>query len=148
MGLDALGATLLQRVRELMAARPDLDRLTFGRAIGRPTPSWLSEFFSGNRTTNDLRLVVKIARVFGVPVGYLLNERADEEPDAPTLTLLGAWRTMERRDREILLQMAIGLVRRNGATDSPQLPPGGHAGNGGAPHTSAATKKSRPRKHQ
>jgi transcriptional regulator with XRE-family HTH domain len=77
--MDPVGARLLQRIQGLLATRPDLkDRTIFGRRIGRPTPSWLSEFLNGKRTTNDLRLVLKIAKVFGVSVGYLLGESEPE----------------------------------------------------------------------
>lgn len=109
--LDAIGRILLQRVRELLAARPDLDRRTLGRGIGRTTPSWLSEFLNGRRTTNDLRLVIRMARFLGVPVGFLLNER-DPPDDAQTVTMMGAWEELASDDREAVLQLALRLRRR------------------------------------
>jgi transcriptional regulator with XRE-family HTH domain len=110
--VDDLGRMLLQRIRELLAARADINRNDFARRIGRPTPSWISEFFAGKRTTNDLRLVVKMAKVFSVPVGYLLNETGPEM-DATTLSLFGVWRDLhDPHDREAVLQLALTLKAR------------------------------------
>lgn len=148
VALDGVALTLIQRVKKLMAARPDMKPKDFGRAIGRTTPSWVSEFFNEKRTTNDLRLVIRIAKVFAVPVGYLLNEADEPEADAQTLTLLGAFRTMEQVDREIVLRMAVGLARRNGGGDDAPPPPSGTGGAGGAPHTPPGPRKPRPRKHR
>lgn len=105
--VDAVGKGLLQRVNDLLAARPDLGRQDFGRAIKRGKP-WLSEFFSGKRTTNDLRLVYKMAKFFGVSPGYLLTgENGRGADDAQTVTLLGAWSELERDDRDAVLQLAL-----------------------------------------
>lgn len=107
--VDTVGRSLLQRVGALLEKRPDLDRGRFGQAIGRPTPSWISEFFNGKRTTNDLRLVLRMARVLRVPVCYLLSDGVEAQ-DAATLTLLGAWRELTRpQDREAVLTLALTL---------------------------------------
>jgi hypothetical protein len=108
-GGDEVGERLRQRVSELLAQRRDLDPALFFKAIGRNTPSWRSEFLSGKRTTDSLRLVLTMARFFRVPVAYLVGEPADM-PDAATLTLLGAWRALSRQtDRDAVLQLALTL---------------------------------------
>lgn len=139
--LDAIGQTILQRIKELLAHRPDISRADFLRAVGRPTPSWGSEFFSGQRTTNDLRLLVKMARYFGVTVGHLLNE-TERGRDAGASTLLAAWESMtDERDRQAILNLALMLKGRG---DDPGTAPdrgqtGGRAP--GAGTTKAPTKR-------
>lgn len=118
--VDQTANTLLERIRGLLAARPELDRQDFGRAIKRETPSWLSEFFSGKRTTNDLRLVIRMARFFGVTVGHLLNETGRSE-DADTTTLMAAWdHITDKRDRQALLNLALMLRGRDDEGGSAQ----------------------------
>lgn len=141
--VDALAETLLERVRALLKARPDLDRVQFARRIGRPTPSWISEFLSGKRTTNDLRLVITIAHVFGVSVAYLLNEESrDLEPDAAML--LGNYRGLDEKARQSVLQLAVMLrdLRREGGWS--ELPNGEPSA--GARHTTPGPSKPRGRK--
>lgn len=108
--LDAVGRMLLQRVSGLLEARSDIDRDEFGRRIHRGRP-WISEYFSGQRTTNNLRLVAKMAKVFGVTVGYLLGEsKADENPQR--VTLLSVWDELPPPDQGIVLQTAVMLRQR------------------------------------
>lgn len=108
-GGDEIGERLLERVTGLLAQRSDLDPALFFKAIGRNTPSWRSEFLSGKRTTDSLRLVLAMARFFRVPVAYLVGDPTDT-PDAATLTLLGAWRDLTRQtDRVAVLQLALTL---------------------------------------
>lgn len=123
--MDAIGERLLQRVNALLKTRPDISKADFFRAIGRPTPSWRSEFFAGTRTTNNLRLVMNIARFFGVSVGYVLGE-AERALDPGAATLLATWNEADERDRELLLKVAGTLrSRTNGpAADTPD--DGGH----------------------
>jgi transcriptional regulator with XRE-family HTH domain len=110
--VDAVGKGLLQRVNDLLAARPDLGREDLGRAIRRGKP-WISEFFSGKRTTNDVRLVHKMAKFFGVPPGYLVNGDSDrKEDDAKTVTMLGAWAELDADLRDTVLQLALRLRPR------------------------------------
>lgn len=110
-GGDEVGERLLRRVQELLAQRSDLDPALFFKAIGRNTPSWRSEFLSGKRTTDSLRLVLAMARFFRVPVAYLVDETTDTA-DAATLTLLGAWKSLtSSRDRDAVLQLALTLGR-------------------------------------
>jgi transcriptional regulator with XRE-family HTH domain len=110
-GRDQVGATLLQQIESLLEQRPEEDEQRLFHAIGRNTPSWRSEFLSGKRTTNDLRLVIAIARFFRVTVSYLLNEQPDST-DAATVTLLAAWRSLpSKRDRDAVLHLAIELAR-------------------------------------
>lgn len=110
--VDAVGKALLQRVNDLLAARPDLERSDLGRAIRRGKP-WISEFFSGKRTTNDVRLVHKIAKFFGVPASYLFSAESDQpHDDAQTVTMLGAWRDLDAEHRETVLQLVLRLRPR------------------------------------
>jgi len=105
--VDPIAAMLRQKIEELLATRPDVTRADFGRAIARGD-SWISEFFNDKRTTNDLRLVVRMARFFGVPVGFLLHE-SHREDDAQTVSLIGAWRDLDTDHRETVLQLALRL---------------------------------------
>lgn len=140
--LDTVGQRLLARILDLLAHRSDVTQRDFLRAMGRPTPSWRSEFFSGQRTTNDLRLVMKMARYFGVTTSYLLAED-DRAPDAETMTLLSAWDAItDERDRKAVLSLALQLKPRNGG-------PGTGQSNGPAsePLPGGGTTKG-PRKHR
>lgn len=110
--VDDVGETLKQRITELLDQRPDLERAEFGRRIGRGH-SWISEFFAGIRSTNNLRLVIRIAKVLGVPASYLLNEPTNEH-DGLTLTLLSAWKDLEERDKKVVLTAALGLRPHGG----------------------------------
>lgn len=110
MGLDRLGLTLIARIEELGRTRAGFDRQDLGDAIGRGR-SWISEFYNRQRTTNDLRLVVAMARYFKVPVGFLLGE-AQHADDALTVNLLGVWADLPQNDRETLLQIALRLHQR------------------------------------
>lgn len=107
--------TLRQRVTELLAARPEMERADFGRGIRRGH-SWISEFLAGLRTTNDLRLVIKISRVFGVSVGYLLGE-SDRPLDPGAATLVATWEVLDARDRELLLSVASTFRQRGSPTE-------------------------------
>lgn len=108
--VDAVGTTLRQRVTELLAARQELTRADFGRRIRRGH-SWISEFFAGLRTTNDLRLVGKISRVFGVSVGYLLGE-TDDPLDPGAATVLATWKMLPPADRALLLTVVASFRQR------------------------------------
>ena len=110
--VDAVGKALLQRVNDLLAARPDLSRDDVGRAIRRGKP-WISEFFNAKRTTNDLRLVHRMAKLFGVPLGYLLNgDSTRQAEDAQTVTMLATWQDLDAEHRETVLQLALRLRPR------------------------------------
>ncbi len=104
--MDTIGKNLQQKVADLLRAKGD-DWPALGTAIKRG-PSWVSEFSNGKRTTNDLRLVVKMARYFGVPVSCLLSEPGAKH-DASTAMLLGAIELLEERDRRIVLRLALDL---------------------------------------
>lgn len=122
--MDAVATVLLQRVGELLTARQDLSRAEFGRRIARGH-SWLSEFLGGQRTTNDLRLVIKIARVFGVSVGYLLGETADPL-DPGAATLVATWDALKGREREraLLLNVAASFRQLTAPIEPPDAAPG------------------------
>jgi len=110
--------TIRGRVAELLAAQQDVKQHEFGRAIGR-TGSWVSAFLAGKRHANDVRLVVKIARYFGVTVGYLLNE-SDRGRDAGAATLLATWDELLLPDQDVVLQLALSLRRRRDAATATQ----------------------------
>lgn len=107
-GVDVSGKALLQRVNELLVARPDVSRDDLGRSIKRGK-SWISEFFNGKRTTNDLRLVLRMAKFFGVSPGFLINGEAMKPDDALTASLLGVWSDLEKDERDTVLHVALRL---------------------------------------
>lgn len=119
---DQLAERLLARVVEALSARPDLDRREFARRIGRPTPSWISEFCAGKRTTNDLRLVLQMAQVLGVPASYLLGE-TQRSNDAEEITLVSAFRDLKRYPdlRAAVLELALRL-RQTAAPGDTSVP--------------------------
>lgn len=108
--MDEVGETLLAKVKELLAQRPDLMPEALFVAIDRKTPSWRSEFLAGKRTTDSLRLVLAMARFFRVPVGYLLGE-LPRTVDAATLTLIGAWNELDSQEKHAVMQLALTLSR-------------------------------------
>lgn len=113
----------------------------FADALGR-SPSWVSAFFSGKRPANDIHLLMKIARYFGVTVGYLLNE-TDKGHDAKAMTLLAAWsKITNERARNTVLQSALMLQDQ---TDDPDTGPG--PGPSGGHEPGGGTTKG-PRKHR
>lgn len=141
MPIDPAGRALLRRIEEVLALRSDLTKREFLRAIGRATPSWGSEFFNAQRTTNDLRLVMKMAKVLGVTVGYLLGE--SDRLDGGALILADAWGTLtDDRDRRALLNLAVTLRGESGDPDTEQSAGPGH-GPTGAGDTTKAPKKRR-----
>lgn len=117
--MDAVGDQLLRRVLELLKARPDLEQAQFFRLIKRPTPSWQSEFLNGKRTTNNLRLVMRIAKVFGVTVSYMLGE-GDRRMDAGASALMATWDVLGEQDRGLLLKIVAGF-RERAETTAPSV---------------------------
>lgn len=101
---DPLAQALKDRVKGLFEARPDLTPAEFAVQILRGR-SWVSEFLNGKRTTDSLRLVIRIARVFGVPVAYLLGER-ERTLDPGAATLLATWDDLTPPYRDALLKVA------------------------------------------
>lgn len=72
--------TIRLRVVELLKTRPDLlPQAVFGERIGRGG-AWVSAFLSGTRPATDIDLVVRIAKVLGVPVAYLIGEERHAPP--------------------------------------------------------------------
>lgn len=109
---EPIEEVIRQRVRGLLAARPDVSKTEFGEAVGRGY-AWVHAFLAGIRHANEIHLLVKIARYFGVTVGYLLNE-ADRERDAGAVTLLATWEQLAPADQDVVLQLALSLRRRVG----------------------------------
>lgn len=142
--VDDLAERLLQRINALLKERADLNQVAFGRHIGRGR-SWVSEFFNKTRTTNDLRLVVAMARVLRVPPGYLLNVETAPQ-DAKTTTLLGAWQTLtDERDRDAVMNLALQL-RREPDSPTPRQPQGETGA--AETHIERPTLKQPTRKHR
>lgn len=142
MKVDALGRLLLARIQDLLRTRPDVTPEYFFRAIGRPTASWRSEFLAAKRTTNDLRLVLKIAKFFGVPCGYLLGE--SHAPDDPQLlSLQGLWPDLGPHERETLLLMA---TRFRGSAGGGSHGPPGNDQEGPSGHNASAGNAPQKRK--
>lgn len=105
--------TVREQVKKLLKARGDLSQKAFAERISRDE-SWVSHFLKGTRPATDLELVVRIARVLSVSVGYLLNE-VDRGLDAEAAVLLGAFRSLqEETDRRAVLQLALNLKERHG----------------------------------
>lgn len=97
------------RVGELLKSRADVRQAEFGAAIGRGY-SWVSSFLAGTRNANDILLLVRIARFFGVTVGYLIGE-SDKKLDPGAATLLATYAAIDGRDRSLLLDFAASLRR-------------------------------------
>lgn len=97
---------IIDRVRGLFVSHGITQR-EFADALG-VSPSWVSAFFSGRRPANDIHLLLKIARYFGVTVGYLLNE-TDRGRDAGASAVIGVWETLDERGRRALLNLALTL---------------------------------------
>jgi transcriptional regulator with XRE-family HTH domain len=129
--VDATGRVLLQRIQELLAARSDLTKADFFNAIGRPTASWRSEFLAGKRTTNNLRLVMRIAKFFGVPIAYLLGE-SEPERDAALIAVISAWPELDDASKRVVMNSALMLKGRVGApANGPSSESSGEPGRGG-----------------
>lgn len=130
------------RVRELLAARPDVTQSAFGSAIGRGY-SWVSAFLAGTRHANEIHLLIRIARFFGVSVGYLLGE-AQRGLDPGAVTLLATWDTLTPRDRKLLLQVAATF---RSPTEEP-APPGAAGPAGGSARSSSTNAVPQSRKRR
>jgi transcriptional regulator with XRE-family HTH domain len=111
VGLDRLprkpvSETIRERVAALYKAKPELTQETFGDAIGR-TGQWVSMFLSGQRSANDVRLVVRIARFFGVPPSYLLDEPTAEGSLVPEISAV--CEGLSKEQQEVVLRVARSL---------------------------------------
>jgi len=147
-GVDSVGERLRQRVEALLQTRPDLqDRAVFGRLIRRPTPSWLSEFLHGKRTTNDLRLVIRMARVFGVSVGYLIGEQATA-PDPAVATLIATYESLDPAGRRLLLDMAAAFRRTPQQANASSLEGSGAGDHPTAPNNTVKGAAPQKKKHR
>lgn len=115
-----------ERVKELLDSREDVRQADFGVAIGRGY-SWVSAFLSGARNANDILLLTRIARFFGVSVGYLIGE-SDRKLNPSAATLLATFDDLTERDRALLLKIAASFRTPNGSE-----PPAPADGDGGGP---------------
>lgn len=106
--LDPLSETIRSRTEALVGAH-DLSRQAFGRVIRRGH-AWISEFLTRQRGTNDLRLVVAVARHFKVSVDYLVGMDGDRrDADPGLLTIEALWPELKPSERDIVLQLARQL---------------------------------------
>lgn len=122
---QSVEAAIQERVKALYASRPGLRQHELAEALG-VSPSWVSAFLAGRRNANDLPLLVKIARYFGVTVAYLLGE-SERGRSADATTLLTVFeQELSPPDREAVLQLALMLRRRgnNSVGGGSSAPPG------------------------
>lgn len=109
--------TIRERVIALLEARPELTDAAFGEQIGRGY-SWVSAFRTGVRNANDLPLLMAIARVFGVTVGYLIGEKpAAADPMLAEVT--ERWTDLSDQSKAAV----VATVRAFDPSDDDDLPP-------------------------
>jgi transcriptional regulator with XRE-family HTH domain len=108
-------AVIRERVRALLKARPDVNQADFGTAVGRGY-SWVSAFLSGGRNANDIVLLVRIARFFGVTVGYLIGE-TDKKIDPEAAILLAAFEQLQ--DKKLARSAVLQLAQTLAAAEEP-----------------------------
>jgi transcriptional regulator with XRE-family HTH domain len=68
----ALTETIRERLRELMAEN-DVSQTYVARTL-ELDPSTINKFLSGERPITDINMLARMARLFGVSVGYLIGE--------------------------------------------------------------------------
>ena len=130
---------IIGRVRGLFDSR-GISQRELAESLG-VSPSWVSAFFSGKRPANDIHILIKLARYFGVSVGYLLNE-TERGRDAGASTLLAAWESMaDERDRKAILSLALTLKRDSGGLDTEPPPEPSHAPDAGGGTTKGRAKR-------
>ena len=112
---------IISKVRGLFDSR-GISQRELADAIGT-SPSWVSAFFAQRRPANDIHLLQRIARYFGVSVGYLLHE-TERGRDAESATLLAAFAELQPPDRDVVLNVALSLLRRRGETAAGEAPAG------------------------
>ena len=105
--LDAVSETIRSRMVLLMGTHGVTSR-DVGQAIGRGD-SWMSEFLNAKRGTDDLRLVIALARYFHVPITYLLGIEQGRRADPGLLAVEAMWPELKPSEREIVLQLARQL---------------------------------------
>lgn len=111
-----------ERVRGLLAARADVSHSEFGAAIGRGY-AWVNAFLNGTRHANEIHLIARIARYFGVTVGYLLNE-SERGRSADAITLLSTFELLGPKDQAAVLSLALHLRPDDDTGDrGPAAPP-------------------------
>jgi transcriptional regulator with XRE-family HTH domain len=133
---QAVADTIRARVKELWKMRrPEMNQAEFGAAIGRGY-SWVSAFLAGKRDANDVTLVVRIAKVLGVPAGYLLGDKA-HPPRAGIAAVVAECQDLSEEDLGTVLRVAKSLPKQaSGPSDEE------------GPAESPAPRPNRPRKRQ
>lgn len=138
---EAVQEIVRSRVNELLALRPDLSDEAFGAAVGRGY-SWVRAFRTGTRHANELKLVVKIAKVLNVSVGYLLNE-TEKAKDAKTVALVTAWEQVaDEQARDTIVGIVRAFAGRSGAQNT-ESKSGSTAGAAAANGNTKPAKKDR-----
>ncbi len=99
--------TVRIRLRELLAAN-DVTKSDVARAIGQH-PSFISKVLSGEREANDLNDLVRIARFFGVSVGWLIGETPRGQ-DSTIEAIVSAAQELPLAHQKILLTLAQQLL--------------------------------------
>jgi transcriptional regulator with XRE-family HTH domain len=138
---QSIESTVRERVTALFRAK-GISQAEFAGAIG-VKPSWVSHFIGGTRNANDLPLLVRIARFFGVTVGYLLSE-TERGRDPGATILLTTYEALDARGRALLLDLAASLGRSNGPADGSE----GGGRNGGNGRTGSAGSEPPKRKRR
>lgn len=112
--LDPLSETIRQRFVALMEAH-GLTRDEAGTAIERGR-SWMSEFCRGERGTDDLRLVLSMARLFKVPVGYILGLE-NKKVDPRVMAMVALFEDLTPFSQDTVLQLAQRLHQKEQPDD-------------------------------
>lgn len=98
--------TVRLRLRELIDAK-DVTKSDVARAIGQH-PSFISKVLSGEREANDLDDLVRIARFFGVSVGWLIGETPRGQDSTIEAIVLAA-QDLSVEHQQIVLAVAQSL---------------------------------------
>lgn len=134
---QAVADTIRARVKELwQLRRPEMNQAEFGAAIGRGY-SWVSAFLAGKRDANDVTLVVRIAKVLGVPAGYLLGDKA-HQPRAGIEALVAECQDLSEEDLATILRVAKSFQKQAASAPIEEV----------APAEFPAPRPNRPRRRQ
>jgi transcriptional regulator with XRE-family HTH domain len=131
----ALTETIRERLRELMAEN-DLSQTDVARAL-ELDPSTINKFLSGERPVTDINMLARMARLFGVSVGYLVGETSRIRA-AKIAALVTLCDELSGASLDGLIVIAKTLPRVPGgdvptAEESPGAPPAPKRSNGRKP---------------
>lgn len=125
--------TIRKRVERLWAEKkPEMNKTEFSLAIGQKSSAFATKFLSGERPLTDLISLLRIARILGTSVGYLIGETG---PDESALgAILREAGKLPKKQQEFVLQMILGLQEAE------------HPSTGATGEAIAAVPPSKPRK--